>query len=59
MNRLWAAEAVTGGGGAIEPLRAPEREDCPPPALLLGLPGSLKKFADLLPFGVCLPGGDT
>ena len=40
-NKLCAAEAVTGGGGAIEPLRAAERDDWPP-ALPDGLPGSAK-----------------
>lgn len=55
-NKLCAAEAVTGGGGAIEPLRAADREDCPAAP---GLPGIPKKAPDaglvgVFPFAACL-----
>ena len=54
-NKLCAADAVTAGGGAMEPFRAPDR-DCPPDIVLpVGLPGSLKKLAVRLLLGVCLP----
>ena len=55
-NRLCAADAVT-AGGAMDPLRAPDRDWLPDIGLPVGLPGSLKKVAVRLLFGVCLPVG--